>query len=257
MPIVGLASDWCEPTDRVALRNGDVHVWAVPLVAEGYELLEYWRLLSSVERQRAKNFHFEKDRIGFVVSHGALRSILATYLAVEPGRLDFHYGRQGKPALVSPRGAAPVNFNLSHSGELGLIAVSACYRVGVDVEKIRANFATSSSANSFFSKQEVKLLTSIPSSKRVEAFFNCWTRKEAYLKGTGLGLSIPLDQFDVSLDPETPPALLEARHAPNDVGRWCLYDLSPAPGYSGALAVEARKCHCTRWRWRFRANALH
>ena len=118
-----------------------------------------------------------------------------------------------------------------------LMAVTLGREVGVDVELINQEFATSEVAERFFSHREILSLRSRPSHFQTEAFFNCWTRKEAYIKARGEGLTLPLDQFDVSLDPSG-ACLLDNRIAPGEVSRWSLQELHPAPAYCAAVAVE-------------------
>ena len=194
--------------------------------------------LSTDEQERAARFHFEADQLRFIVSHAALRRILGAYVDGPPGDLRFAYGPKDKPRLVDECGGREVRFNLSHSGDVALVAVTGAHEVGVDVERIRELADRDRLARRFFSPQEVAVLERLPSENRSEAFFTCWTRKEAYLKALGGGISIGLDQFDVSPVPGEPAALLRHRTDPGETSRWSLHDLEPGPGYAGALAVE-------------------
>lgn len=130
-----------------------------------------------------------------------------------------------------------INFNLSHSRGFMLLAVTRGREVGVDIELIDRDFATAEVAERFFSRREILSLRSQPDHLQTEAFFHCWTRKEAYIKARGEGLSLPLDQFDVSLEPSG-ASLLDNRISPGDVARWSLQELHPAPDYCAAVAVE-------------------
>jgi 4'-phosphopantetheinyl transferase len=130
-----------------------------------------------------------------------------------------------------------------------LIGVVLSRQLGIDVEKIRADFATEKIAARFFSANEVRNLVSLSPEKRGAAFFSCWTRKEAYIKGRGEGLSYPLNGFDVSLLPGEPAALLASRTDPAEVSRWSLISLEPAPGYAAAVAVEGRDLELSCWAW--------
>lgn len=131
----------------------------------------------------------------------------------------------------------PLNFNLSHSRGFMLLAVTRGRDVGVDIELIDREFATADVAERFFSRREILSLRSQPDHLQTEAFFNCWTRKEAYIKARGEGLTLPLDQFDVSLEP-TRASLLDNRIFPGDPARWSLQVLHPAADYCAAVAVE-------------------
>ncbi len=193
--------------------------------------------LAADEERRAAGFRFPRDRERYVVGRGALRAVLGQYLRRRPEDIRFSYNAEGKPALAGEFSAERLRFNVAHADGLALVAVAREREVGVDLEKVRA-IEVEEIAERFFSAAEVAVLRGLPADRRVDAFFRCWTRKEAYLKATGKGLSGGLDQFDVSLAPGEPAALLAHRGAPAEAGRWQLRELAPAPGYVGALAVE-------------------
>jgi len=153
------------------------------------------------ERQRAERFRFERDRRRFIVAHGVLRDILGRYLKCSPAQVSFSYNQYGKPALAQESEAIGLRFNMSHSHEVALYALTRAREVGVDVELLREDFASLEIAERFFSRSEVALLNSLAPELRTDGFFNCWTRKEAYIKALGEGLSHPLDRFAVSLAP--------------------------------------------------------
>jgi len=200
-----------------------VDVWRIALPE-----VEDTTLLDEEERKRADSFRSAHDRRVFVGAHAALRRILARYVE---GPLCFATGSHGKPALSPPQ----VRFNLAHSDELALLAVSPDREVGIDVEPVRELAAD---AARYFSPAEQKALGSLPERERPLAFFLAWTRKEAYIKARGRGLSLPLDSFDVELRPGVPAALLATRPDAEDVIRWRLHGLDVGPEYAAALAVE-------------------
>jgi 4'-phosphopantetheinyl transferase len=121
--------------------------------------------------------------------------------------------------------------------------------VGIDLEYIRSDLQVEQLAERFFSRREIATLRTLPPEVQRQAFFLCWTRKEAYLKARGEGLSLPLDQFDVSLIPGEPAALLSTQRDPYEVSRWSLQELTPAPGYAAALAVEGHGWGLACWQW--------
>ncbi len=205
-----------------------VHVWTVFLRPEEAALASLAKLLSQDERDRANRFHFEKDRVAYIAAHGGLRRILAAYFTCDPEDVCFRDGPNGKPAVDG------IQFNLSHSADLAVVAVTEDRELGVDVERVDPSRADQNVAERFFSPYEVSLLRTLPPGQQTEAFFNCWTRKEAYLKAIGLGLSVPLDSFDVTLVPGEPARLLRGVEA-----KWRLRSFVPAPGYIGALVVDA------------------
>ena len=208
-------------------------MWRIDL-EQRQEVLERFReTLEAHELERAGRFHFEKHRRHFVVARGFLRCVVARYLETRPEVLRFSFGPYGKPALA---GEQSLRFNLSHSHEVALLAVASSVELGVDVEHVRADFASEDIARRFFSRAEVETFDALPKKEQVAAFFRCWTRKEAYIKAIGKGLSQPLDGFDVTLAPEEPAALLHADE--DDASRWSLSDIDVGAGYAGALAVE-------------------
>jgi 4'-phosphopantetheinyl transferase len=231
------------------MGNDGVHVWraCLDLPDSGVETLR--RTLAVDELGRAKRYRFERDRRRFIVARGLLRAILAGYTGVEPGQLRFRYGPRGKPRLVGEIGGRALCFNVAHAHELALFAVARGREIGVDVEYVREDFAGIEIAERFFSPREVVTLRQLPAEARTKAFFNCWTRKEAYIKARGDGLSLPLDRFDVSLAPDEPAALLSIAWDPEEASRWSLMELAPGPGYVGAVAVEGRGWQLRCWHW--------
>jgi medium-chain acyl-[acyl-carrier-protein] hydrolase len=239
--------EWPEAWAVPPLAGDEVHVWRAPLDQPADRLEALRRTLAPDELQRGERFHFEKDRRHYVAGRGILRTLLGRYLGRDPGGLQFSYNPQGKPTLAGE--AAGLRFNLAHSHGLALFALCRGRELGVDLERIRPEFAGEPVARRFFSPREVAALRALPEERRHEAFFVCWTRKEAYLKATGKGLSLPLDCFDVSLAPGEPAALLATRHDPAEAGRWSMTALAPARGYAGALAVEGGGWRLWRGQW--------
>lgn len=228
---------------RPALADGEVHVLAVDLdePPEGFR-----ELLSAAERERAARFHFDVHRRRFVVSHGALRLILAAELGVAPKGLEFSEGERGKPEL---RAHPELQFNLSHSASCALIALTRTAPVGVDVEERRKIERAEMIARRYFSPAEVMAFDALPREQHLAAFYRCWTRKEAYLKATGEGLALPLHGFDVTLGPDEPALFLRVaeRHDP-DTG-WSLFDLRVTGNFAGALALQNRSVSVRAWPW--------
>ena len=215
-----------------------IRIWRVPLdhISAIYGRLE--ATLSRDETDRASRFHFERDRRRFTATRGTLRTILGGYLKTDPQLVKFDYGPQGKPSLAPA--ISDIRFNVAHSEELALIALSRERELGVDVEHIRPLNWAEQIPERFFSSQEAAELRSLPRHQADAAFFACWTRKEAYIKARGGGLSIPLDSFSVSLDPSKPAALLHVVDDSNEVSRWAMVELQAAPGYAGALVAEGK-----------------
>jgi 4'-phosphopantetheinyl transferase len=216
----------------------ELHVWAVRLHAAQDVVEHLTRLLSVDEMVRARRFRFARDRRRFVVARAVLRILLARYTSTAPTALHFTYGRFGKPELAEP--ASDLRFSVSHSADVAVYAITRGEAVGVDVETVRRHPDAESLARRFFSPQECAALESVGERDRAQAFFNCWTRKEAYLKALGTGLSSPLDRFEVSLAPNQPAALRRVADDPREAERWSLFGFEPEPGAVGAAAVRRR-----------------
>jgi 4'-phosphopantetheinyl transferase len=196
--------------------------------------------LSDDERQRARRFAFDRDRRRFVVARARLRKELGSRLGVLPAAVELQYGAHGKPALAGRFAEAELRFNVSHCDDVVVYAFAAGREVGIDVEAIRALPDADAIAARFFSSRENIAYRALHPRDRPLGFFQCWTRKEAFIKALGEGLSHPLDSFDVSLAPGEPAELLRVGPVPGDDRTWRLESLSPAPGYVAALVGEER-----------------
>jgi|SRR5579863_627475 len=240
---------WHSPQESLILGDEDVHVWRVSLdIQETYvQFLEL--TLATDEYARAAQFRFQKDRKRFIIARGVLRAILGRYLAKDPQTLRFCYNNYGKPFLIGESASEVLCFNMTHSHGMALYAVTQDRDIGIDLEYIDTSIACEQIAVHCFSPNEVHMFRTIPASMQHNAFFSCWTRKEAYLKARGTGLSLALSQFDVSVIPGAPAALLDTREEGQDSASWSLYDLSPDPHFAAALAVNGHPRHLEYWQW--------
>jgi 4'-phosphopantetheinyl transferase len=221
-------------TRDASIELGVIQVWSARLDIHQDALVQLESVLSPDELVRADRFAFAGLRVRYIASRGILRCILAQYTGLNAPALRFDYNPQGKPALAVGYGDR-VSFNVSHSGDIALYAVRLDGAVGVDVEQARPLADLESIARSTFSAAEYAALMSLPAHQRVEAFFNCWTRKEAFIKAVGSGFAYPLASFDVTLRPHEPARLL--RIEGGNALEWTLADLCPARGYAGAVAA--------------------
>ena len=240
---------WFSPPEHLSLSSNAVHVWRANLDQSPSQIALFQNNLDDDERSRADRFYFSRDRERFIVARGILRAILGRYSNRAPHSLSFRYSTHGKPALVPESDPDAIRFNLSHSHGKALYAVSRGREIGVDLEFIRGDLEAEQIAERFFSHSENETLRALPLSLRRYAFFLCWTRKEAYIKARGEGLSLPLDQFDVSLTPGEPAALLSAQSDSDEALRWSLRNLTPASGYAAALATRGRDWSLSCWQW--------
>lgn len=243
---------WSVAPQTVELGKDEIHVWRVHLDDYDDRTLDQLKAtLAPDEKARAERLVFPRDRNAFVATRGILRELLGRYLGRLPAQIEFDYGPQGKPRLrpeLSKEKESPktsVQFNVSHSHGVALLAFAIARQVGVDVELVRPDFAGEGIAERYFSPQEVTELRNLPASLRDESFFLCWTRKEAYIKARGEGLHVPLDSFHVSLTPGKPEILQAA-----DSSRWSLRSLRPAPRYAGALVGEGKGWRLRGWDWK-------
>jgi 4'-phosphopantetheinyl transferase len=224
--------------DPVVLKS-EIHVWLVKLSEDSPVVERAHSVLSSDERERAMQFRSGSLRAAFVVSHGVLRILLGGYCNRQASDLKFGYGHQGKPFLADAE--FPIHFNMSHSGEVAAYAFAVGQELGVDIEQHRTFPDKEKIAARFFSTCEYSEFMRIPEQERDVAFFNCWVCKEAYIKARGGGLSIPLDSFQVSVAPRDPARLINVYANVAEAGAWTIQKFTPAPEYSGAVAVRDRR----------------
>nr|VFK39837.1 MAG: 4'-phosphopantetheinyl transferase [Candidatus Kentron sp. SD]VFK45289.1 MAG: 4'-phosphopantetheinyl transferase [Candidatus Kentron sp. SD]VFK80525.1 MAG: 4'-phosphopantetheinyl transferase [Candidatus Kentron sp. SD] len=199
---------WSTSPSDLALSKDEVHVWRAPLDLPDIRIGALRETLNEEELQRIGRFRFSRHRRRFTVARGILKGLLAGYLQKPAARIGFEYNQYGKPFLKSDKSAprartddpwdGPIEFNVSHSGEMALYAFSRNRRVGIDLEWTQRGIDDSERiVERFFSPREFAVFSRLPEYQKRTAFFGCWTRKEAYIKARGRGLSIPLDQFEV------------------------------------------------------------
>jgi 4'-phosphopantetheinyl transferase len=215
--------NWPPGPIRPQLSPGEIHLWRAaldnPINLSGTE-----SVLSREELLRAGRFLHQLDRERFIVAHGALRMVLGLYLSADPQSLEFSIGPMGKPSLKQT--FTDLRFNLSHSGDLALIAVTRGRDVGVDVERVQRDIEFDPIIEHYFDPTEAWDLRTAPPQERVGRFFDLWTRKEACLKAEGSGLG--------------------ARTRPDRFG---VRNLCPALGYAGAVASEGDEWRLACWNW--------
>lgn len=229
-----MLANWQNSTDCSYSISDEVHVWKIPLDLPQEIVLRLKNVLSKDETERANRFHFSKDHNRYIVTRGTLRILLAKYLKKNAEEIDFIYNEYGKPFLKD----FEFQFNVSHSNALGLIAFDSLFPLGVDIEWKRPDFASAKIGKRFFSTAEVEELLKLAEEEIHDGFFNCWTRKEAYIKALGKGLNIPLSKFQVSLAPEKTAQLLNTEHDPWQKNLWKLFAIKVPAEYAAALMVN-------------------
>ncbi len=240
-------SPWSPAQQTPEPSPASVDVWAVALELDDAAALAKRRLLSDDESARADRFRHERHRRRFIAGRAALREILAMLLAADAAAITFDYGLRGKPSLASQWQDSGLEFNLTNSGELALIAVTRSRAVGVDVECLRRPRDFTGLAQRFFAAAEHEALLQMSDAEQVAGFFRLWTRKEALLKAVGTGLATPLNQVVVNAEANSPPQLI-AYNGPG-TNDWSLGHLEPAAGYLGALATAGPLGELRCWRY--------
>ena len=215
--------NWQASREPTPLRAGEVHLWRAKLAPTP----EVRATLSKSEWMRAARFHFEVDRERFIAARGLLRLILAHYAGGDPRALQFATGPHGKPELIAP--ATALRFNLRHSDDLLLLAVTHGREVGVDLEFMRDNVPFETLADHYFDPDDAWDLRLLKPAERPWKFYDIWTTTEAQLKASGIGMA---EGWKVP-DPE----------------RWCIHKFAPETGYAAALAVGGGEFQLGCWSW--------
>lgn len=217
----------------------EVHIWKAFLTAEPSQVASFSETLSEDELQRADRFRLKKHRDRFVIARAILRNILGRYLNKDPHELRFQYGPQGKPALdLTTAKASNICFNLSHSADCLVVALSDGMELGIDVEKIQHSFVNERIVREVFSAREQVNYYSSDKASQTKIFFDGWTRKEAYLKARGIGLTIPLSRVEILECAEGAAQVFEG----NDQSKWAVYTIGILAGYVASLVVAGKRC---------------
>lgn len=215
------------------LSGRQVHIWMLHTSASNNTVARCEQVLAPDETRRAAQFRLGRARESYVVTRGVLRHLLGNYLGLYPAHIRFEYGSNGKPTLAPDTG---LQFNVTHSGDIAAVAVTAGCGIGIDLEQVRTLPDLEQIAERFLCSDEAAEIHSLPAGEREKAFFTCWTRKEAYVKATGVGLSKPLKSFHITVKPDAPAKLVLLEHETTSSKSWTLHDLRLAPGYAGAVA---------------------
>ena len=212
----------------------DIQLWMVAGLPSEDEQQALLTLLNEDERARYERFQVDEARLSFLISRGSLRRLLGEHLGVDPTSLTFGRGRHGKPFLDGEH--AGIEFNVSHSKEMFVYAVTRERIVGIDVEHMKAERPFDRLAERFFAPGEAqRLLEEGRREDTVENFYRCWTRKEAYLKAKGLGITMQLDAFEVTFLPEEAPALKHTEIDGEDPSTWECTEIEVPGPYKAAL----------------------
>jgi 4'-phosphopantetheinyl transferase len=221
-----------------ALAPGDVHVWVTHINRPPNDIHRANAYLSSEERDKAQRFHFSADAERHIIGRALARRLVGHLLEVQPTALHFREDTFGKPQIVDAQNSRGLRFNISHSGDLVLVALTLGREVGVDVEQIDPTVELEEIAAHMFCPGERDDLMSLPPDQKLRGFFRCWCRKEAFIKASGKGLAMPLDQFDVALRRAEPVVVAAPRADATEQKQWTVRDLDVGPSHAAAVAAE-------------------
>jgi 4'-phosphopantetheinyl transferase len=231
--------DRARPDDRM------VTVWRIKLDPDDRTAETLRGHLAPDELERLARLHRSEVGRRWLVSRGALREIIAAELGTSPPSVRLELGPHGRPGLDPEAHRTDLDFNLSHSGDVALMAIGRGLRVGVDVERLRRGRDPLRVANRYFSAAEVEAVRAFPQADRPAAFLRYWTAKEALAKGLGLGLQAPIGQLELAAQPGG--TMVPVRLARD----WRLVELTDLPsGYCGALAVDDEAARIVIRDWR-------
>lgn len=238
---------WTSFTSQsITLKPNQVHIWYVNKKNHLENLTTYWSCLNDAEREKASKFRFVKDFNCSVIARGVLRILLAKYLDKNPQEIKLDFGEFGKPILKEITG---LEFNISHSSNAIVLAFTQNNKIGIDVEFTKREIEVETIAKQFFSKKEITTLAAVDYNYKQQGFYNCWTRKEAFIKALGDGLSFPLSEFSVSLDSKKEATLLETNWNKKEKEEWHLTSFEPNTNYIGALAVKGKVSSIKYWEY--------
>ena len=239
---------WKTPPQQLILSPNHVHIWKASLSPSESQLARLQNLLATDEQIRAKRFKFLKHRRAFITARGVLRLILSQYLQIAPQSLHFGQGPHGKPFLISPT-IPQLSFNVSHSHNIALYAVTLESHIGIDIEYHRKKLGVQSLIQRICSTEEKAILMALSPPEQKKGFFACWTRKEAYVKATGKGITIPLASLTVSLPPVKFVGLQQTESDEEDISHWAMSELPVGPSYTAAFAIKKINCVTSYWAW--------
>ena len=235
--------EWVITSRPPVITGEEVHIWRIDLSDLANVKPELFNLLSADERQRADKFHFEKDRSRFIIRRAILRMLLGEYLNAPPGELGFIYNNFDKPSLAFN---TEIYFNASSSNNVGIVAIMLNARIGIDVELIDAQFPKLEIAERYFSTDEVRAIHDLQPELQTAVFFDCWTKKEAFVKAVGDGMSHPLPNMVISSE-KWASFLVNATSVETE--GWNVTSFIPEKNYIASLAYEGKERSALFFDW--------
>lgn len=226
----------------MVISPNEVHLWCAydENIITPSLLLEYHKLLNQEEIKQHKRFHFPRHQHQYLITRVLVRTVLSKYIPeVSPTDLVFKKNEYGKPYLDNPTLHFPLEFNISHSEKMVILAVTNGVKVGVDVEYMLRNNNITSIADRYFSPSEARELNSLELERRHERFVDLWTLKEAYIKAKGQGLSIPLDKFIFCFKEQNISISFDGEYIADNPDVWQFWQIQPNDLHKISLATTA------------------
>lgn len=193
---------WHNENSECGLADNEVHIWLSYLNVHQARLKHLYPLLSDEEKERSERFKFYKHRKLFIASHGFLHATLCRYIGTPENGIQFSYAKYGKPSIIDNQNNENIQFNMSHSANLAILAVCKNHQLGIDIEFAERKTDWQGIIKRFYTDNEQEKLLSLPEDIQKETFFKIWTRKEAHMKITAQGLHLSPDKFEVSVPPQ-------------------------------------------------------
>ncbi len=235
--------EWAVTCEPPKLKSSEVHIWRFDLSEFVNTVSEMRQILSADECARADRFHFEKDRTRFVIRRGVLRKLLSKYVSIEPADLRFAHNNFDKPAL---EGDERIVFNASSSQDVGIVGIAHNAKLGMDVEFVDTTFPHMEIAKRYFSDDEVRALQALPSELRTTVFFDCWTKKEAYVKAIGDGMSLTLPTLTISCEGSE---VFSVTARSEEMSGWSFESFFVEENSIASIAVEGEPTELHYFKW--------
>ena len=225
------------------IKKGEIHLWFVEDedIRDSELIKSYHCLLSREEADRQRRFYFEKNRHQYLVTRALVRTALSYYTEniIKPTEWVFVNNRYGKPSIANHGYKSSLSFNLSHSDNMIVLAVTNGQEVGVDVECLSGGREAMEVIDGFFSAREVAQLRAIPERVQSDRFFDLWTLKEAYIKARGMGLSIPLDHFSFEFTPAGGITISFTSELDDQPKDWQFWQIQPSSTHRAAVGIKS------------------
>jgi len=240
-----MSDSWQQTPKTLDLSSDHIDIWLCHLKDLSKNIDEFYSLLAKDERERADKLKIEDKRKQYIITRGSLRQRLGSLTNLEPKDFVFEYMEHGKPVLANDPRYADITFNISHSNDFSLIAITLKQVIGIDIEKINPDSDHQQLVTRFFSMVEQSEFQALPEKIKAKAFCACWTRKEAFIKAVGDGVSYGLDNFDVSIDPENQSSKINLHQDSDET--WSVHHLPINDDYIGCLVSNSDDVNVRCW----------